>query len=439
MRVISKESLDGVLGRMQIKDLTHATIRQCVNTAQELERISGESFVHLEFGVPGIKSSQIGVDMQKMALDAGIASVYPPTAGIPEFKWNASAFIKAFVGIDMYPECVIPTVGSMQGCFNLLLECSQLHEDRKAVIYLSPGFPSHYLQAKILGLEARPLDIYDNRGEKLGPALEEMLADGKVCAIVYSNPNNPSWVNLTEDELMTIGSLCTKYDVIALEDMAYMCMDFRSDRSKPFQPPFQPTVARYTDNYVIMISASKIFSYAGERVGLVAISKKLYEREYPRLKERYGLAGFGDNFVLTYIYVNTSGCSRSAQNAMSEMMGASVSGRYDFVSDLREYARRARRSKEIFFKHGFSLVYDKDLDQEVSDGFFYTIGYKGMEGSKMLYDLMRCGISAITLTATRSKQQGIRVCVSMLNSDEDFVKLDERLGLFVDLQEPVND
>ena len=435
MRVIPKASLDEVLRGMNIKSLASATIRQCVNTAQELERISGEGFVHLEFGVPGIKASQFGVDMQKLALDAGIAAVYPPTGGIPEFKWNASAFIKAFVGIDIFPECVVPTVGSMQGCFNLLLECSQLHEGRKAVIYLSPGFPSHFLQAKILGLEARSLDIYDNRGDKLGQCLEEMMSDGKVCAIVYSNPNNPSWVNLTEGELKTIGELCTKYDVIALEDMAYLCMDFRSDRSKPFMPPFQPTVGRYTDNYAIMISASKIFSYAGERVGLVAISQKLYEREYPELKERYGLARFGDNFVLTYIYVNTSGCSRSAQNAMSEMMEASVSGKYDFVGEVREYARRARRSKEIFFKHGFSLVYDKDLDQEVSDGFFYTVGYKDMKGSDLLYDLMRCGISAITLTATRSKQQGIRVCVSMLNTDEDFFKLDERLGLFEELRD----
>ena len=97
---------------------------------------------------------------------------------------------------------------------------------------------------------------------------------------------------------------------------------------------------------------------------------------------------------------------------------------------MREYARRAHRSKEIFFKHGFSLVYAKDLDQDVSDGFFYTVGYKGMKGSELLYNLMRCGISAITLVSTRSEQEGLRVCVSMLNSDEDFVKLDDRLGLF---------
>ena len=433
MRIIDKAFLDDVLRSMDIKDISRATIRQCVNVTQELERISGEKFVHLEFGVPGIKATQFGVDMQKLALDAGIAAVYPPTGGIPEFKWNASAFIKAFVGIDVFPDCVIPTVGSMQGCFNLLMECSQLHEGRNAVVYIGPGFPSHFLQAKILGLEARTFDIYDFRGEKLGPKIEELMADGKVCAIVYSNPNNPSWVNLTEGELRQIGQACTRHDVIALEDMAYLCMDFRRDRSKPFQPPFQPTVARYTDNYAIMISASKIFSYAGERVGLVAISKKLYDREYPALKERYGLSRFGDNFVLTYIYVNTSGCSRSAQNAMSEMMEASVSGKYDFVTEMKEYARRAHRSKEIFFKHGFSLVYAKDLDQDVSDGFFYTIGYKGMKGSELLYNLLRCGICAITLTATRSEQQGLRVCVSMLNTDDDFIQLDERLDLFEEL------
>ena len=186
-----------------------------------------------------------------------------------------------------------------------------------------------------------------------------------------------------------------------------------------------------------MISASKIFSYAGERIGFVAISNKLYEREYPTLKERYGIGKFGDNFVLTFVYINSSGCSRSAQNAMSEMMEASVSGKYDFVGELREYARRAHRAKEIFYKHGFHLVYDKDLDKDVSDGFFFTIGYEGMSGSALLYDLMRCGVCAITLTATRSEQQGIRVCVSMLNSDQDFEALDERLGLFVKIRSEV--
>ena len=433
MKPISKTAVDEVLQRLDIADIGRTTIRQCVNVAHELERISGERFVHLEFGIPGLNACQIGIDAQKKALDSGYASVYPPACGIPELKENGSRFIKAFVGVDISPEGIVPTVGSMQGCYNLLLECVQMNPAKDTVVYLNPGFPSHYVQAKVIGFKTRMFDLYDYRGDKFREKLEKVFGDGRVAAIVYSNPNNPSWVCLTEDELKSLGELCTKYDVIALEDMAYLCMDFRKNRSVPFQPPYQPTVARYTDNCVLMISASKIFSYAGERIAMVAISDKLYNREYPALRERYGLGRFGDNFSLTYLYVNSSSCSHSAQYAFAAMLGAAADGDYDFVGEMREYARRAGKAKEIFLRHGFHIVYDKDLDKDVSDGFFFTIGYDGFTGSKLLLNLLRCGICAITLVATRSTREGIRVCVSMLNSEEDFRALDERLGLFVGL------
>ena len=434
MKPISRQSIDEVLRRLDIADIGRTTIRQCVNVSHELEKISGEKFVHLEFGIPGLNACKIGLDAQKKALDSGDASVYPPACGINELKENGSRFIKAFVGVDISPEGIVPTVGSMQGCYNLLLECIQMNPEKDTVVYLNPGFPSHYVQAKVLGFKTRMFDLYDFRGERFREKLEEVFGDGRVAAIVYSNPNNPSWVCLTEDELKSLGELCTKYDVVALEDMAYMCMDFRKNRSVPFQPPYQPTVARYTDNCVLMISASKIFSYAGERIAMVAISDKLYCREYPALRERYGLGRFGDNFSLTYLYVNSSSCSHSAQYAFAAMLGAAADGEYDFVGEMREYARRAGKAKEIFLRHGFHIVYDKDLDEDVSDGFFFTIGYDGLAGSRLLLNLLRCGICAITMVATRSTREGIRVCVSMLNTEEDFRSLDERLGLFVGLQ-----
>lgn len=435
MKPVSRQSIDEVLRRLDIADIGRTTIRQCVNVSHELEKLSGEKFVHLEFGIPGLNACPIGIDAQKKALDSGEASVYPPACGIPELKENGSCFIKAFVGVDISPEGIVPTVGSMQGCYNLLLECVQINPSKDTVVYLNPGFPSHYVQAKVLGLKTRMFDLYDFRGDKFREKLEEVFGDGRVAAIVYSNPNNPSWVCLTEGELRSLGELCTKYDVIALEDMAYLCMDFRKNRSVPFQPPYQPTVARYTDNSVLMISASKIFSYAGERIAMVAISDKLYNREYPALRERYGLGRFGDNFSLTYLYVNSSSCSHSAQYAFAAMLGAAADGEYDFVGEMREYARRAAKAKEIFLRHGFHIVYDKDLDEDVSDGFFFTIGYDGLTGSQLLLNLLRCGICAITMVATRSTREGIRVCVSLLNSEDDFRALDERLGLFVGLYE----
>ncbi|MBQ9654049.1 MAG: pyridoxal phosphate-dependent aminotransferase [Bacteroidales bacterium] len=430
---LSKQMLDDVLAEMGIEDVSRTTIRQCSMLGSTLEERSGEKFSHLEFGVPGIPACPVGIEAQKKALDNGIPSIYPSVQGLPALKKNASRFVKAFIDVDIDPKGIVPTVGSMQGSMTSILECSQLDPKKDTILYICPGFSAHGRQPDILGIKNVTFDIYEYRAEKLREKLESYFKEGNIAAILYSNPNNPAWICLTEEELQIIGDLASKYDVIVLEDMAYLCMDFRKDMSVPFQPPFQSTVARYTDNYVMLISGSKIFSYAGERIAIVCISDKLYHREYPELKKKWGIGKFGDNFILNYLYVNTSGASHSAQYALSAMFEAAVDGRYNFVKELRDYGFRAHRSREIFDRNGFHLVYDKDMEQTISDGFFYTVEYRDLSNRDLLEALLRCGIIAIPLNTTGSGQCGIRVCVSRLLGDEDFELLDRHLKLFVEL------
>ena len=431
---IQQKILDDILLKRDITDVSKATIRQCAAIANELEDASGESFVRLEIGVPGIAACQVGVDAQKHALDSGIASIYPNIGGLPELKTNASRFLKAFLDVDINAECIVPTVGSMQACFNLLLECSQLTPEKDTILYINPGFPPHVRQSKVLNIKYEQFDIYNYRDERLRDKLEEYFSKGNIAALVYSNPNSPTWVCLTEHELQIVGECATKYDVVVLEDLAYMCMDFRSDKSRPFEPPFQPTVAHYTDNYVLMSSGSKMFSYAGERIAIVAFSPKLFSREYPELRKRYGMGRMGDNYIFTYLYVASSGTSHSAQYALAAMMKAAVDGEYNFVKVVRTYGERAKVSKAIFERHGFHVVYDKDIDRNIGDGFFYTIGYGEMSNHELLSDLLRCGVAAITLNNTGSNQPGIRVCVSQLTTRMHMKMLDDRLALFEQLQ-----
>ncbi len=431
---ISKETVKNLLAEKDIANVARATIRQQVAITTGLEKISGDKFVHLEIGVPGIPASKVGTDAQKQAIDNGVATIYPIISGLPELKENASQFIKAFLDIDIAPKCIIPTVGSMQGSFNLILECSQLDENKDTILFINPGFPPQMLQAKILGAKQACFDIYNFRGDKLEAKLEEFLSTGKIAAIVYSNPNNPAWYCLTEQELQVVAKMADKYDAIVIEDLAYFCMDFRKELSKPFEPPYQSTVAKFTDRYILMMSGSKIFSYAGERIAIVAFSNKMFDREYPRLRQLYGLGKMGDNYVLTFLYAASSGTSHSAQYALSAMMKAAVEGKFDFVKTISEYGRRAKVAKEIFDRNGFSIVYDKDGDVKLADGFYFTIGYKGMDSETLLTGLLRCGISAMALDTTGSSQPGIRACVSTLSTDDDMKALDERLALFVKLQ-----
>ena len=319
--------------------------------------------------------------------------------GIPELKKQASRFLEAFLGVEIAPEGCVPTVGSMQGSFAAFLMCSQLDPVKNKILFIDPGFPVQRSQVRILGIPSESFDIYDFRGENLGPK---------------------------------IGELATKYDTVVIEDLAYLCMDFRKPLGRPFEPPYQATVARYTQNYILLVSGSKIFSYAGQRIAVAALSETLHRRDYPALRRRYNIGRLGDAFVLVFLYAASSGTSHSAQHALAAMFRAAADGELDFVSEASEYARRARLTKEAFLRHGFRIVYDKDRDEAVSDGFFYTVGYGTMTSAELLSELLLCGICAISLTSTGSRQHGIRVCVSQLNRPEQFDLLEKRLRIFAE-------
>lgn len=424
-----KDMVAEVLHGMRITNVGDATIRQTVAIAEELERRTGEKFIHLEMGSPGLPANRIGIDAQKAALDKGVASAYPNISGITPLKEQASRFIKAFLNVDVNPEGCVPTVGSMMGTFASFITCTHLSPEKDTILFIDPGFSVQPLQAKVLGYKRESFDVYDCRGTRLRDKLEGILSQGHIAAIIYSNPNNPSWVCLTEEELGYIGALATKYDTIVIEDLAYLGMDFRKDLGHPFQPPYVATVARYTENYILMLSASKIFSYAGERIATVAISNTLYNRVYPALSTEFGIDTLGRFFIFMVVYTMSSGVTHSAQHALAAMYKAACDGDINFVEDTREYARRAARLKEIFLRHGFHIVYDKDLEEPVSDGFFFTIGRKGYTGDELLDRLIHYGVSAISLRTTGSEQQGLRICTSMVKP-EHYDLLDERLRIF---------
>ena len=418
-----------VIESYHLPDFGKATIREVVAIATELEQRTGTEFIHMEMGVPGLKPAEVGVKAEIAALEQGVASIYPNINGLPELKKQASRFVKAFIDVDVSPEGCVPVTGSMQGTFASFMVSCQCTEGKDTILFIDPGFPVQKQQITVMGYRYASFDVYEYRGEKLRGILEEFLSKGNIAALIYSNPNNPAWFCLSEEELQIVAEVANKYDVIVIEDLAYFAMDFRKDLSKPFEPPFQPTIARYTDNYIMQISGSKAFSYAGQRIGVTVISDKLYHRAYPGLTQRYGGGTFGTVYVHRVLYALSSGTSHSAQYALAAMFKAAADGTFDFVSEIREYGRRAEKLKKIFTNHGFRIVYDHDLDKPIADGFYFTITYPGMTGGELMKELMYYGISAISLSTTGSKQEGLRACTSFIK-DNQYTLLDERLKLF---------
>lgn len=426
---IRKDIIDRAIQELGIADFGRTTIREIVAIAQKAEQVSGKEFVKMEMGVPGLPASEFGVKAQVEALKKGVARLYPNINGIGTLKEEASRFVKAFVGVDIKPEGCVPVCGSMQGTFASFLTATQAEPKKDTILFIDPGFPVQKQQCVVMGAKYETFDVYHYRGAKLGPKLESYLERGNIAAIIYSNPNNPTWVCLNEEELKTIGSLATKYDTIVLEDLAYFAMDFRRNLSEPFQAPYQATVAQYTDNYVLLISGSKAFSYAGERIAVSCISDKLYHREYEALTRKYGNGQFGPVFIHRVLYALSSGTSHSAQYAMAAMLKAASDGTYRFREDISEYGHRAKRLKEIFQSNGFYIVYDTDIDKPIADGFYFTIAYPGMSGKELAKEILYYGVSAIPLDSTGSSQQGLRICTSFVR-DNQYELLNERMKTF---------
>lgn len=432
---LDKHIVDSICYRFGLRnfhELGNASIRQLVGVVKHIEQSLGVEYVNMAIGEPGLPADMIGIEAEHQALLNGCASHYPNILGIPEVKKWGSEFVRAFINLQRPPECILPTVGSMQAAFALNMMLTQLQPGKDTILFLDPCFPVQKMQCRVIGTRVEAFDVADFRGDKLHDELERHLQTGRIAGILYSNPNNPTWSCLTDDELRTIGELATQYDAIVLEDLAYLNMDFRDpNRGNPYTAPYQPSVGHYTHNCIQLISCSKIFSYAGQRAAFVAIDPELGKRVYPALGER--LKNNGEllhSFSYSFLYVLSSGVCHSVQYGMAAMLQAACEGKLRYVETTREYARRAKRIKEIMTRNGFHIVYDTDADgQPVGDGFFFTFGYKDWTGQQLVNKLIYYGVSAIALESTGAKREGMRGCASTIREDQ-YEQLEERLRKF---------
>jgi len=406
------------------------SIREQKRLVDQLEKKLGVQFIRMEFGIPGLKTDKTAVNAEMEALSGGeISSQYPPFDGNPALKKATAEFVKKFLGINVTPECCVPTVGAMQGGFLAQAVVGRIDTQKPVILFLDPGFPVNKIQNRFLGLKSDAIDFYNKRGSVLVDAVESPFQKGDVGGILYSNPNNPTWITLSEDELKGLGEVMTRYDGIAIEDLAYFGMDFREGYEKPDVPPYPPTIARYTDNYILLISSSKIFSYAGQRIGLAVLSPKLFRWESESLESFFGTKNAAYAFIHGGVYCTTSGVPQGPQRGLTALLEKANRGDWNYFDVLKTYQDNARLMKKVFLENGFQIVY-KEVDGTLRDGFYFTYTYPGLGSDALAREQLYYGFSGLSLDKTGAVDaQGFRACVSQVSKD-DVNTLNHRLRRF---------
>ena len=402
-------------------DVGRGSIREVHRVVSSIEDRVRAKFVHMEFGIPGFETHTIAIDAEVQSLrDRKVSHGYGPFDGVPELKDEAARFAKLFMDIELSPECCVPTIGAMQGCFVSMMLAGRLDPARRKILFLEPGFPSNKLQLKVLGLELESVDLYDHRGEDLVSAIEEYAQRGDLAAIFWSSPNNPTWVILRESELQGIARVCNDYGVLAIEDLAYFGMDTRQNYYVPGEPPYQPTILRYTSRAISLVSSSKVFNYAGQRCALMFIHPGLMQMREPNLVAWTGTDRVGHAFVHGMLYPMMACVPQSPQYGLLAMLKAANRGEPKVFDAARQYSARAKKAKALFLENGFRLVYDNDLGEPLADGFYFTIAYPTFEsGAELARELVHYGVSAVTLETSGSiRVEGLRACVSQIGDAE---------------------
>jgi aspartate/methionine/tyrosine aminotransferase len=143
---IPYEAVESRVTESKIGNVGTASIREIKHLIDLIEKDTGEKFIRMEMGIPGLSPVQIGIDAEKEALDRGMPAIYPDIFGNADLKIEISRFVRLFLNISVDPEGCIPTVGSMQGSFASFLTLNRMYKERGGTLFLDPGFPVHKQQ-----------------------------------------------------------------------------------------------------------------------------------------------------------------------------------------------------------------------------------------------------------------------------------------------------
>jgi len=165
--LIDPAVVDAMLAKIGIKNLGTASIREVKRLVDQIEGATGQKFVRMEMGIPGLPAMKVGVEAQVAALREGVASQYPDIQGIPELKREMARFARLFLDIEVPPERCLATVGSPMASMSCFLTINRMYASREGTLFLDPGFPVHKQQCRVIGHGCMSFDVYDYRGEKL--------------------------------------------------------------------------------------------------------------------------------------------------------------------------------------------------------------------------------------------------------------------------------
>ena len=235
--------------------------------AREVEKRTGRKVLNFGPGSPDFPPSNIYKEKLKEFFDDPKAHLYPGFPPIPEFSEGLASWYKKRFGVDIAVDELYPLIGGKDGIAHLSLA---LLDEGDEILLPDPGYPAYEGMALMVG--ARPVFYRLNEQDGFSIDLKEFEAaiSPKTKAAWINFPANPTGSVITRDELAALVEIARARGIWLLYDNAYSEITFDG-----FSAPSVLEIKGANDVALELGSFSKMFSFAGYRMGFVAGNKDL--------------------------------------------------------------------------------------------------------------------------------------------------------------------
>ena len=198
---------------------------------------------------------------------------YTSAQGDAEVRKAVADNINARFGAGVSPDLIYMTCGAAA---SLTITLNALYEDGDEFILLAPFFPEYSVFVKAAG--GTPVVVpFDEKTFAPDLSALEKAVTPRTKGVIVNSPNNPSGTVYTRKTLDGIVSLLESKSaeygrkIVLIADEPYRELVY-DDIEVPYLPNLYPDT-------VVCYSYSKSLSLPGERIGYIAISPRMTEKE----------------------------------------------------------------------------------------------------------------------------------------------------------------
>lgn len=228
---------------------------------------NGINVLNLCVGEPDLPTPENIKEAAKRAIDVN-KTKYTLNTGIVELRKAICEKFKTEYHSDYDINEVIVSNGAKQSVYNAL---QTIVTDGDEVLIPLPYYVSYPEMVKLADGVPKFVETQLRNSYKMTPKEFEASITNKTRVLILCNPNNPTGVVYTKDELMSLVKIAKKNNLIVISDeiyekLIYMPAKFTS---------LTEFGAEYKDSLIIINGVSKAYSMTGWRIGYAVSNKEI--------------------------------------------------------------------------------------------------------------------------------------------------------------------